>query len=142
MSFDLRTIEGDIVINRRGDVDNVVNSDKLAQDVLKVLNTTLGSDPLNPNYGSLLTAASIGQMSNIDIVTVQIQNIIEQALQNLIQMQTLQKTYQYVSDAETIVDFDSPIVEQSATDPRQYNIIVSAVSRDMTPITMSFMVVV
>jgi phage baseplate assembly protein W len=142
MSFDLRIIEGDIVINRRGDVDNVVNSDKLAQDVLKVLNTTLGSDPFNPNYGSLLTAASIGQMSNIDIVTVQIQNIIEQSLQSLIQMQTLQKTYQYVSDAETIVDFDSPIVEQSATDPRQYNITVSAVSRDMTPITMSFMVVV
>ena len=141
MSFDIRLTDGDIQLGGNGDVDRVVDSDKLAQDVIKLLNTTIGSDPLNPNYGSTLTSSNIGQaIASPDNMAAQAQAVISQGLDQLIALQGLQRTIQTVTDAETILDFDAPVVEIDPIEPRQFNITVNAISRDLTPITIAFVV--
>lgn len=136
MSFDLRAPNGDLELGSDGDVALVRDTDKLAQDVIKVLNTTLGSDPFNISYGSSLTTAHVGQALDPLMVTTRTQFIISQALDQMIATQAFQRTIQFVSDAETIVDFEAPIVEQDSQDPRQFNISVRAISRDLTPLTI------
>jgi hypothetical protein len=141
MSFDIRLVDGDIQLGGNGDVDRVVDSDKLAQDVIKLLNTTIGSDPLNPNYGSTLTSSDIGQaIASPTNMAAQAQIVIAQGLDQLIAIQGLQRSIQTVTDAETILDFDTPVVELDPIEPRQFNIRVNAISRDLTPITVAFIV--
>ena len=141
MSFDIKAINGDIELGPNGDVVRVVDSDKLAQDVIKLLNTTLESDPLNPGYGSLLTNAMIGSGNKEpQSLAAQAQVIIADALDQLIAQQQFQKTFQALTDAETIIDFNTPLVEQDPQEPRQFNIQVDAVSRDLTPITLAFVI--
>lgn len=140
MSFDIRAISGDLEFGSNGDLALVIDSDKLAQDVIKIVNTTLGTDPLNPSYGSTLTSASIGQGIDPLMVTTRTQFIIAQALERLLEIQSFQRTIQFVSDAEAIVDFDTPIVSQDSTDPRQFNVIITAIARDETPLTLALVV--
>jgi len=141
MSFDIRLVNGDIQLGGNGDVDRVVDSEKLAQDVIKLLNTTIGSDPLNPNYGSTLTSSDIGQaIASPTNMAAQAQAVIAQGLDQLIAIQGLQRSIQTVTDAETIMDFDAPVVEIDPIEPRQFNIIVNAISRDLTPIAIAFTV--
>lgn len=141
MSFDIRVIEGDISLGAGGDVDRVMNSDKLAQDVIKVLNTPIGSSPLNLNYGSTLTIEQVGEpIINPGAVVARTTAAIQQALEQLIAMQDQQRSFQRITDAETIVDFESPLVEQDSVEPRQFNIVVNAISRDLTPITIALVI--
>lgn len=141
MSFDIRVIEGDLVLGANGDAMRIVDSDKLAQDVIKVLNTPIGSNPLNLNYGSTLTTAQIGEpVINPSAIVAQTTAAVQQALEQLIAMQEQQKSFQRITDAETIVDFESPLVEQDPIEPRQFNIVVNAISRDLTPISIALVV--
>lgn len=141
MSFDILATNGDIQFNNRGDVAKVVDSDKLAQDVIKMLNTTLGSDPLNPSYGSPLTVNLVGRVPSREIAQMKVAQILEESLDKMIRLQDFQRTYQVLTDAETIVEFESPIVEQDSLDPRQYNIVINAISRDLTPITLTMTII-
>lgn len=141
MSFDIRVIEGDLVLGANGDAMRIVDSDKLAQDVIKVLNTPIGSNPLNLNYGSTLTTAQIGEpVINPSAIVAQTTAAVQQALEQLIAMQEQQKSFQRITDAETIVDFESPLVEQDPIEPRQFNIVVNAISRDLTPLTIALVI--
>ena len=140
MSFDIRAINGDIEFGSNGDLVKIINSDKLAQDIIKLLNTPLGSNPLNPGYGSPLTAERIGQVVDAEGVTEQTRAAVTQALEQLITLQTFQAATQSLTDAETLVDFEDPIVEQDEVDPRQFNIVVNALSRDLTPLTVALVV--
>lgn len=141
MSFDIKAISGDIELGRNGDVVRVADSDKLAQDVIKLLNTTLESDPLNPGYGSILTSAMIGSGStDPQSLAAQAEVIIGDALDQLIAQQQFQRTFQAMTDAETIIDFDSPIVEIDPEEPRQFNVRVDAISRDLTPLMLAFVI--
>lgn len=139
MSFDILAINGDVELGRDGDVQQVTDSDKLAQDVIKILNTTLQSDPLNPGYGSLLTAMRLGTpVIDPDGLVAQAQAVLIESLERLVQLQEQQASFQDLSDAETIVDFETPIVEIDPQEPRQFNVIVNALSRDLTPMTIAF----
>ncbi len=140
MSFDIRVTSGDLELGSNGDAATVVNSDKLAQDVIKVLNTPIGSSPLNPTYGSTLTVAQLGQVIDVEAVISQTTISIASALEQLVATQAQQKSFQIVTDAETIVDFESPIVEPDPVEPRQFNIVVNAISRDLTPISIALVV--
>ncbi len=140
MSFDIRVINGDIEIGADGDALQVVDSDKLAQDVIKLLNTPIGSSPLNLGYGSTLTIAQIGDSIDPSLVADQTTIAITSGLEQLIAQQEQQRSFQIVTDAETIIDFETPIVRQDPVDPRQFNIVVNAISRDLTPISIALVV--
>lgn len=140
MSFDVRAIKGDIEFGANGDLVRVTNSDKLAQDIIKLLNTPIGSSPLNPGYGSSLTVEQIGETPTVYGIIEQTRAIITQALEQLTTLQAAQAAEQTLTDAETLVDFEAPIVERDEVDPRQYNIVVNALSRDLTPLTIALVV--
>jgi phage baseplate assembly protein W len=140
MSFDIKVLNGDIEFDGSGNLRTMRNSDKLAQDVIKVLNTPIGTSSLNLGYGSSLTANDIGTAVDVDRVIQQTQASIAQALEQIISLQALQQAVQPLTDAETIVDFETPIVEQDSQDPRQFNIAVNALSRDLTPLTVALVV--
>ena len=116
------------------------DSNKLAQDIVKLLNTPVGTSPLNLGYGSPLTANQIGTVVEVDTIIQQTQVTIAQALEQLIAEQALQRAIQPISDAETLIDFETPIVEQDSEEPRQFNIVINALSRDLTPLTVALVV--
>lgn len=140
MSFDIKVLNGDIEFDANGDLFTMADSDKLAQDIVKLLNTPIGTSPLNPGYGSPLTVNNIGEVVEVDAVIQQTQSAIAQALEQLISLQALQQAVQPITDAETLIDFETPIVEQDEVDPRQFNIVVNALSRDLTPLTVALVV--
>ena len=140
MSFDIRVLNGDIEFDNNGDLRTMANSDKLAQDIVKILNTPIGTNSLNPGYGSPLTVNNVGDVVNADIIIQHTQSAIAQALEQLVSLQALQQAIQTVTDAETLIDFETPTVEQDEVDPRQFNIVVNALSRDLTPLTVALVV--
>jgi phage baseplate assembly protein W len=141
MSFDVRAFNGDVELGQNGDFMTVTDSDKLAQDIIKLLNTPIGTNPLNPGYGSTLTVNQIGTsiLSAADLID-QTKTTITQALEQLISQQNAQSAIQPLTDAETLVDFETPIVEQDPQEPRRFNIAVNAISRGLTPLTIALVV--
>lgn len=140
MSFDIKVLNGDIEFDGSGNLRTMRNSDKLAQDIIKILNTPVGTSPLNLGYGSPLTTNEVGTIVDVDRVIQQTQSSIAQALEQLVALQALQQAIQPLTDAETLVDFETPVVEQDSEDPRQFNIAVNALSRDLTPLTVALVV--
>lgn len=140
MSFDIKVLGGDVEFDSNGNLRTMTDSDKLAQDIVKILNTPIGTNPINPGYGSPLTVNEVGTVVNADSVIQQTQSAIAQALEQLISAQALQQAQQTITDAETLIDFETPIVQQDEVDPRQFNIAVNALSRDLTPLTVALVV--
>lgn len=140
MSFDIKAFSGDVEFGPNGDLSRVVNSDKLAQDVLKLLNTPIGTNPMNPGYGSPLTVNQIGTNVSTEGLIEQTKRIISESLEQLIVQQAYQSAIQTLTDAETIVDFETPIVVSDAQDPRQFNIVVNAISKALTPLSIALVV--
>jgi len=140
MSFDIKAFSGDVEIGSNGDLSQVTDSDKLAQDVLKLLNTPIGTNPLNPGYGSMLTVNQVGEAVYTEGLVEQTKRIITDALEQLITQQAYQAAIQPLTDAETLVDFETPIVERDSQDPRQFNIVVNAISKALTPLAIALVV--
>lgn len=140
MSFDIKAFSGDVEIGSNGDLSQVTDSDKLAQDILKLLNTPIGTNPLNPGYGSMLTVNQVGDAVYTEGLVEQTKRIITDALEQLITQQAYQAAIQPLTDAETLVDFETPIVERDSQDPRQFNIVVNAISKALTPLAIALVV--
>ena len=86
MSFDFRIKDGDLSIGEDGDLNRVENTDKLVQDILKIIITPIGTNQFYPWYGSRLSKSMIGNVFDHEFIssvaTNQLQNAIE-SLQRL-----------------------------------------------------------
>lgn len=140
MSFDLKIKNGDLVLVQ-GDLQTVVDSEKLIQDILKMALTTAGSNPIHPWYGSFVSRTLIGN-PNYNSVLVQVgKSQLATSLQNLKDLQDLQvKSYQRVSADEQIATISDISIVQSQTDPRLYDVIIKALTKGLKPITTAFTV--
>jgi hypothetical protein len=138
MSFDLKIRSGDLVLTN-GQLQTVVDSEKLIQDILKICLTTAGSNPIHPWYGSFISRTIIGN-PNYSAILVQIgKSQLNSALQNLKDLQDLQvKSYQRVSADEQISTIQDISINRDVIDPRLFNIVVSVLSKGLKPITTSF----
>lgn len=138
MSFDLRILNGDLVINN-GALGVVTDSAKLIQDILKILLTDVGADPLQPSYGSYLSRSVIGNaMENGAIVQIA-KSQINTCLTNLQQLQQLQiKSMQQVSADEQLAAITGISVVRSTFDPRLFNIKVSGLTKGYQSVTTEF----
>ena len=67
MSYDIKIKNGDFSIEN-GDLKKVTDSEKLIQDILKICLTAVGSNPLNPWYGSFLSKSIIGSAVDTSMV--------------------------------------------------------------------------
>ncbi len=138
MSYDLRIINGDIVI-QNGDLRTCVDSEKLIQDILKVCLTKAGANPIAPWYGSYVSRSLVGNLLASNITMQVAQNQLQSAIENLMALQQAQiKSSQTVTPDELIGSISNIAVNQNKSDPRIFAVQVSIVSKGFKPITTAF----
>lgn len=138
MSFDLRIESNDLALNPDGTVQTVSNNEKLAQDIVKAILTPLGSNPFHQWYGSLLSERAIGQAFGPEQVAVEAERAIQDTLSDLVALQKAQARTQYVSPGEQIAAILEVSVLQERTDPRQFQVTVSVLTRQLTTVEETF----
>ena len=140
MSFDLKISKGDLVI-KNGQLQAVVDSEKLIQDILKMCLTTAGSNPIHPWYGSFISRTIVGN-PNYSSMLVQIgKSQLTTALQNLKELQDIQvKSFQRVTADEQIAAIQDISITINRVDPRMFDVTVHVISKGLKPISTSFRV--
>ena len=106
MSYDLQLTGGDITFGSDGNPMIVQNTDKLAQDVSKIVLTPLGSDPGNVQYGTKLRGI-LGKSMDFSTIQGIIANTVSQALAFLQSLQAAQTTVQAMTYPELIDHVDA-----------------------------------
>ncbi len=140
MSFDLKIVNGDLVINQ-GALQTVTDSEKLIQDILKICLTDVGSNPLHPSYGSFLSRSVIGNALQTNVVVQIAKSQINSCLVNLQTLQQLQvKSFQRVTADEQLAAITGISVVRSGFDPRLFNVKISCMTKGFQPITTAFTV--
>jgi len=139
MSFDLRIVGRDLAIGSNGDVSTVENSDKLIQDILKMVSTPLGGNPFYPWYGCPISRTLIGYAYEDTFV----QSIASQQLQTSLEtLQRLQKEQlkkdQIVTPQEQISAIQNVYIERNAIDPRFYSISVTVLTKAFKQVPVTF----
>jgi hypothetical protein len=138
MSFDLKIINGDLVI-KNNQLQTVIDSEKLIQDILKMALTASGSNPLHPWYGSSLSRTIVGSPL-YNSVLVQIgKSQLTNSFENLKKLQEIQvKSFQRVSADEQISSILDISINRNQIDPRLFDVSIKALSKGLKPITTAF----
>ena len=138
MSFDLKIINGDLAI-QNGDLQQVVNSEKLIQDILKICLTDVGSNPIHPSYGSYLSRSIVGNPAKTGMIVQIATSQLNTCLTNLQHLQQLQlKSFQQVSADEQLAAILGISILRSAYDPRLFNVKIRCMTKGLNPITTAF----
>lgn len=138
MSFDLALINSDINIKPDGTLRIVADTDKLKQDVVKIILTPVNSVKFHPWYGSEINEGIIGEIPSDSVLFQQISNALTQSINRLQTLQRSQSTGQKVTLAEMIASIRSINVQRAFDDPRQVNVIVTLLSKDLTAVEEVF----
>lgn len=139
MSFDIQIKDGDLAIGLNGDVQKIENTDKLKQDMLKMVLTPLGGNPFFTFYGSSVSRSLIGSSLNYTFFSNLASDQIKSSLETLMKLQKIQqKDGQRVSAAELLAAVQQVVVEQNQTDPRYFRVIIRAVAKDLNPVATQF----
>lgn len=140
MSFDLKISQGDLVI-KNSQLQTVVDSEKLIQDILKICLTAAGSNPLHPWYGSFISRTIVGNPLYNSVIIQIAQSQLTTALDNLKSLQGIQlKSFQRVSADEQISAILDISIIRNQVDPRLFDVRISALTKGMKPITTAFTV--
>lgn len=140
MSWDLKVISGDLVLNN-GDFKLVQGAEKLLQDILKICLTAAGSDPLNPWYGSFLSRTMVGNPSNTPMLIQIAKSQLETALSNLQSLQKLQlQSFQRMSADEQLSAILGISVTQSQINPTLFSIKIKVLTAGLKSVDTSFVV--
>ena len=130
MSFDLRIRDGDLALNSKSALAIVEDSDKLVQDILKIISTQLGSNPFFPWYGSPITKSLVGRPFDTKFVANIAGQQIRTSLETLQKMQREQLKFdQHITPLEQIAAIQGVTVERNITDARYYRIILTVLSK-------------
>lgn len=140
MSFDLKIVNGDLVI-QNGQLKTVVDSEKLIQDILKICLTDAGSNPLNPAYGSFLSRSIVGNPSHTSVIVQIAKSQLNTCLTNLQSLQQIQiKSFQRVSADEQLAAITGISITRNDKDPRLFSIQIRGMTKGFKPITTAFTV--
>ena len=138
MSFDLALVNGDLNIKADGSVRTVENTSKLKQDIIKVILTPLNNSRFHPWYGTNIIENNIGEVPTDSVLFQQINSAISDGLAKLQRLQLAQSTGQVVTLAETLASVEEVAVQRAADDPRQVNVVVVALSKDLSSVEEVF----
>ena len=140
MSFDLKVLNGDLVITN-SDFAIVQGNDKLVQDLLKIALTEAGGNVLNPWYGTLISKSLIGSVLQNDILLSVAQTQLQNAVENLKKLQNMQvASGQSVSPDEQIAFIQNISITQNPFDPRLYQTTINVLSRSFGKVSATFTV--
>lgn len=138
MSYDLKVSQGDFQIGSDGDIAIVENNEKLIQDVLKIVLTPVGSNKLNPAYGSLVSKSLVGNIFPMDFLSSIASSQIKKALENLQNLQRNQSLFQPISAGEMLAAIQSVTLERNQVDPRFISVVIKLLSGDFNQISTEF----
>jgi hypothetical protein len=137
MSFDLKLDGGDLRI-KDGDLETIHDTNKLTQDLLKIIVTPLNANPVNPWYGSNVGLALIGNTFDLDFGIEAARAQISTAIDNLLRMQLSQSNTQVLSPAESILSIKDIYVNTNKNDRRVVEVLASVVSAALTTANARF----
>lgn len=130
LSFDLKLTNGDLSLSNSGDLSIVEGSDKLIQDVVKIITTQIGTNRFYPWYGSPISQTLIGTSYDERFVSAAAASQLRTSLDNLQRLQKEQlKTAQIVSPQEQIAAIQGISVERDITDPRFFRVTLTILSK-------------
>lgn len=130
MSFDLKIQGGDLALSGTGDLAIVENTEKLVQDVLKIVSTQIGANPFFPWYGSPITKSLVGRPYDTEFINAIATQQLRTTLERLQGMQKDQlRTNQVVTPREQIAAISNVQVERNLTDPRFFKIVLTVLSK-------------
>lgn len=141
MSFDLKIENNDLKINPDGSIQTARDNEKLIQDIVKAILTSVGDNKFFPWYGSSLASNLIGQVLDNDFIVSEAERAIQSTLTQLISLQNSQSRMQYVSAGEMIAAIQNVTVLRSNIDPRQLEITVSVLTRKLNVVEETFTIV-
>jgi len=138
MSFDLRIRNGDIAIGSDGDLEKVEGTEKLVQEILKILITRLGSNVFYPWYGSLVSQSLVGQALDFEFVNSYASQQVQNALESLMRMQQRQALEQRVTPFEQLAAIRRVVVTRNRVDPRYFSVQVEVATRALSVTSVTF----
>ena len=138
MSFDLKIINKDLVL-KNGQLRTVIDSEKLIQDILKICLTNVGSNQLQPGYGSFISRTLVGSPMHTSVLVQVAKSQLNSCLDNLKSLQERQvKSFQRVSADEQISAVLDISILRSVVDPRLFNVTIKAMTKGFKPISTVF----
>ena len=135
MSFDLKISDGDISIGSDGDFEKIERTEKLIQDIVKMLITPLGSNQFYRWYGSPLSKSMIGNVFSFEFLSSVASNQISNSLDTLQRLQQEQAKRQKVTPFEHMAAIKNVRTERNQVDPRHFVVAVSILTRALTEAT-------
>lgn len=138
MSFDFLLLDNDLRLDSEGQIRTVTGTQKLRQDILKVVLTTLGSNKFHPWYGCAVSDEAIGKNIAYNMLIFNVQTSIRQSLEKLQRLQRQQQTFQTTSLSEIIHTIGPINVYRDPDNVRQIKIDVTVYTRQLTELNESF----
>ncbi len=141
MSFDFALVNNDLKIQTDGTMKTVKDTEKLRQDIVKIIITQLGSNRFHSWYGCSVSDDIIGKELPVNMMEMDIKSSVTQSLDRLRVLQTQQLTGQKVSMAELIHIIGEVVSYRSLDDPREVKIQATVYSKRLTEISEEFTLV-
>jgi hypothetical protein len=139
MSFDLKIVDGDLKISSTGDLQKVENTDKLIQDIIKILTVPIGGNPFFPWYGSPISNSLVGNPLSFQFIGTLASSQLRGSLENLQKLQNAQvSTGQKVTPAELLAAIKEVSIQRNQIDPRYFRVVINALSKALTPVNTFF----
>lgn len=139
MSFDLKIRNRDLAIGSNGDFEQIVDNNKLIQDLLKILLTPLGGNPFHAFYGSMLSEGMIGQALDNQFTVTIAENQLQSSLNTLMAIQKAQENSgQAVSPGELLAALKEVHIARHPMDPTYFNITVGVLTKALDVIYTEF----
>ena len=140
MSFDLKLSNGNLQINADGNLATVVNSEKLRQDILKMIITPIGGNKANPWYGCDVNKSLIGNIFDLNFAKDAASQQLKSAIENLQALQQQQAKTQYITASESIAAVNDVYINTNQNDMRAIEVKVSILSYAMTALDIGFLI--
>lgn len=135
MSFDLKISNRDLVIVN-GDFQKISGTEKLIQDILKIVMTPMGGNPFFTYYGSLINGSMIGSALDFQFSSGIASDQLRSALETLQNLQRAQMaSSQKVTADELLAAVQSVEVLRNPVDPRYFSIFITVLTKALTQAT-------
>lgn len=135
MSFDLLIQKGDLRIASDGGFEKVEDTNKLIQEILKIVHTPLGSNVFYPWYGSPISKTLIGQVLDTEFVATVASNQLQTSLENLQRLQQRQSLEQRVTPFEQLAGIKNISISRNQVDLRHFLVTIDVISRALSVVS-------
>ena len=132
MSYDFKITNGDWSLGSNADIQRVENTEKVIQDILKIIIFPLGKNVFFPWYGSPVSKTLVGNAFDMEFLSTTASSQLMTALETLQKLQQEQAKRQRVTPFEQIAAVQRVSIERNNVDPRYFSVVVKVATRAMT----------